>query len=173
MQLQKDAFETKLAQCQTIEAEMDTRLQQGQELINQLKLDYADQIAQLKKAHEEQIKSLQIENENELKKKRSIAAKPKTIQHGESVNDIIEQALREFEQEQHQHLPSPIKPLDRGTSIQHYDSNKSSLKNNMLASMMMKNQQWYSQKYVPVNAVSWPTPKSFTHLKTVHQPQIC
>lgn len=173
MQLQEDAFEKKLAQYQTTEAEMDTRLQQGQELINQLRLDHADQIAQLKRAHKDKIQSLQIEHENELKKNKSIAAKPKTTQHSDSLNDIIEQALREFEQEQHQHLPSPIKLLDKGASIQHYDSNKGSLKNHMLSSMMMKNQQWYSQKYVPVDAVSWPTPKSFAHLKPVHQPQIC
>lgn len=171
MQLQEDDFEKKLAQYQTTATEMDLRLQQGQELLNQLKLDHMSQLAQLKRNHQDKLQSLQIEYENEMK--RPIVPKPKTVQHNESVNDIIEQALKEFEQEQHQHSPSPITSIDRSASFQHYDSNKSCLKTNMLSSMMMKNQQWYSKKYIPVDAVSWPTPKSFAHLKSVHQPQIC
>lgn len=94
------------------------------------------------------IQKLQTEHEKEL----ATTNKPSTPSPI-NINHIIEQALNEFEQEQHNHAPLPIsiKPLVYNPPI---NKNQSKI-----------NQQWYSKSYVPLDAMSWPAPQAVPNLK--------
>jgi hypothetical protein len=60
------------------------------------------------------------------------------------INQLIEQALREFEQEQYNHVPEFTHAIHLPT-----------LKTGRYYPV---NQQIYAQKYMPFDAISWPTP---------------
>lgn len=151
---------------------MDKSIQEQKELINKLKQDNMNKLSQLHSIHQAKLKQLQIEHEKELysiKKqyqfKEATANTSPSTKKGNSINNLIEQALIEFEQEQHYHAPT----LTTSNQIDHQNcyTNK--------GRMLIRNQQWYTKKYVPVDALSWPVPQMLPHhLKRVpQQQQIC
>jgi hypothetical protein len=128
--------------------EKDESIQKQQAINEQLKIDHANHIVQLNSTHMNHIQKLQIKYEKEL----ATINKPSTPSPI-NVSHIIEQALNEFEQEQHNHAPLPISinPL-----VYHPPINKSQAKTN---------QQWYSKSYIPLDAMSWPAPQAVPNLK--------
>ncbi|GAA5810254.1 hypothetical protein MFLAVUS_003674 [Mucor flavus] len=154
LETQEDDFKRKLDGYTAFVIEINQNIHSHQELFNKLKLDHATQISQLNSNHIDHLNELKFYHEQELihlKKK-----KPKCNLN--NVDHILEQALLEFEQEQYNHIPTTI-------LIQH-DSNHKSLHGKIIPAMM--NQQWYSKKFIPLDAVSWPAPQPSPNLKKMH-----
>lgn len=72
------------------------------------------------------------------------------------IDAAIEQALHEFEQEQHNHAPSPQPTATLAPLVYHSVA---------LTAPAKTNQQWYSKRYMPLDAMSWPAPQAAPNLK--------
>ncbi|KAG2229402.1 hypothetical protein INT48_000630 [Thamnidium elegans] len=153
LEIQEDDFKKKLERYTTLTIEINQNIYSHQELLNKLKLDHATQISQLNSNHIDHLNKLKLGHKQELinlKNKKSSC-------NLNNLDHILEQALLEFEQEQYNHIPTIL--------IQH-DSNHKSLHGKIIPAMM--NQQWYSKKFIPVDAVSWPAPQPSPNLKKLH-----
>ena len=131
---------------------MDSRLTLQHAFMQQVKLDHTNLIQHLNTVHQNKLANLQSAHEQDkmkLKKSKTTTPKP---QH---MNALMEQALIEFEQQQHCHAPTVI-----------VQNNSPSLQSKVKTSMM-RNQQWYSQKYMPSDAISWPSPQPISNLKSI------
>lgn len=118
-------------------------------------------IEQQKLKREELIKihQLELDHQNTLRENTNNNKPKKTMKKPElKLDELIEQALKEFEQEQHNHPPS-LRPSQFFTDF--FNAPKLLRPNNKHTA----NQQWYSQKYTPVDAVSWPKPEILPNLK--------
>lgn len=140
---------------------MDKNIQQSQDIVNKIKSDHATKITQLKAIHSIQISKIEVEHEQDMIKSRREANRLKhaSISTVHQIEDALEQALLEFEQEQHNHIPS---------LIHQQDMNQRSLQDKVR--LTMKNQQWYANKYMPIDAKSWPAPQPLSNLNRVQQP---
>lgn len=123
-------------------------------MFNKLKLDHATQISQLNSNHIDHLNKLKLDHKQEL---THLKKKKKPSCHLNNLDHILEQALLEFEQEQYNHIPTTM-------LIRQHDSNHKSLLHGKTIPAMM-NQQWYSKKFIPVDAVSWPAPQPSPNLK--------
>ncbi|KAG2199494.1 hypothetical protein INT47_009948 [Mucor saturninus] len=161
LEIQDDAFKKKLAEHASLANALDRSIQQTQETTDKLKSDHATKIAQLKAIHSIQLNKLQVEHEQDMIKSRREANRSKhtSISSVHGLEEVLEQALLEFEQEQHNHIP---------VLIQQQDSNERSLQGKVR--LTMKNQQWYANKYMPIDAKSWPAPQPLSNLNRVQQP---
>lgn len=144
--------------------ELDAKLQKHKNTVDQLKLDHAVQIAPLNSNHTSRIHKLKAEYEQDLNQLKDQFKSSNTtsnkISNKESlaVDDLIEQALLEFEQEQYNHPTAPIMKQQENTT-----AGTSLIKDRI--HLMNKNQQWYTKNYMPVDALSWPVPQPMTHLR--------
>ncbi|KAG1101764.1 hypothetical protein G6F42_017460 [Rhizopus arrhizus] len=150
LESREDDFKRKLDQYQRELQHKDQCIQRQQAIHEQLQRHHADQIAQLNTAHMNRVRKLQAQYEKEA---ASIHKPSKPSIHSIDINLAIEQALNEFEQEQHNHAPSTtvFKPL-----VYHPATLKTQVK---------ANQQWYSKRYMPLDAISWPAPQTVPNLK--------
>lgn len=130
---------------------MDQNIQSYQELFNKLKVDHAAEISQLESTHLNQLSRLNTDHEQELIRLK----KRKPCTNLNTLDRLIEIALSEFEQEQY-NVPFIVQ----------HDCNSNSLQGKFIPAM--KNQQWYSKQYIPVNAMSWPAPQLVPNLKKLH-----
>lgn len=139
---------------------MDQTIKNHQELTRKLKLDHATQIAQLNSFHLDRIHKIEIEHEQDMIKSRYEynRSKQSSTLNVQQLDNVLERALLEFEQEQHNHMP---------IMIQQQDSNQRSLQGKVM--LKMKNQQWYANKYMPIDAKSWPAPQPLSNLNRIHQ----
>jgi hypothetical protein len=137
-----------LTEYQILINQKEYSIQQQQKTINQKKSDYANQIVQLNLTHRQAIDTLQTQLQRDL-----IDLKQK-LNHQKShlnMDAALEQVLLEFEQKQHNHAPP--KPLVY-QGLQH-----------KMTTHRQINQQWYTQQYMPINALSWPSPQPLPNLK--------
>lgn len=140
---------------------MGKSVQQNQELTNKIKSDHATKIAQLTALHLSQVRKIEFEHEQDMIKSRREHNRLKQVStlNVHQLDNVLEQALLEFEQEQHNHMPA---------LIQQQDSNQRCLQGKVR--LAIKNQQWYSNKYMPIDANSWPAPQPLSNLKRIQQP---
>lgn len=71
------------------------------------------------------------------------------------IDQLVEQVLKDFEQEQHHHPQERVPPVNTITL-------KSGRQHNYPV-----NQQWYAQKYIPLNAMTWPSPPALKNTATI------
>ncbi|KAI8643402.1 hypothetical protein BD408DRAFT_482046 [Parasitella parasitica] len=152
LESKEDSFNRILSHYQKEMNEKDECLRKQQTAIEQIKVDHATRIAQLKSAHMSRIHKLQMEHEEELAVARKISQPPPSS--AIDINNVIEQALNEFEQEQHNHPPTAIKAFK--TFACHPMTHKRPAN---------INQQWYAKHYIPLDAMSWPTPQAAPNLR--------
>ncbi|KAI9264587.1 hypothetical protein EDC94DRAFT_517139 [Helicostylum pulchrum] len=122
--------------------------------LTQLKQDLERLRQQLNSNHIDHLNKLKLDHKQEL---THLKKKKKPSCHLNNLDHILEQALLEFEQEQYNHIPTTM-------LIRQHDSNHKSLLHGKTIPAMM-NQQWYSKKFIPVDAVSWPAPQPSPNLK--------
>lgn len=104
---------------------------------------------QLNAIHQEQINLLSAQHKRELNQTRTTQEPV----NDDSVNEIIEKALIEFEQEQHDIKPNEIRQtvnISRG----------------LIHNRLQTNQQWYAKEYMPVDALTWPFPQTSSNTRS-------
>ncbi|KAK4510379.1 uncharacterized protein ATC70_004809 [Mucor velutinosus] len=147
-------FKRKLGQYQRELQHKEQCIQQQQATRKQLQRDHADHIAQLNTAHTDHTQTLQAQYQKEAATMRTLS-KPSISSI--DVSSAIEQALNEFEQEQHNHAPSSPPPTTTCTPLIYHPVT--------VTALAKTNQQWYSKRYMPIDAVSWPVPQAAPNLK--------
>ncbi|KAL9552648.1 hypothetical protein MBANPS3_003653 [Mucor bainieri] len=159
LESREDDFKRKLGRYQSELQHKEHCIQRQQATHKQLQRDHTDHIAQLNTAHMDRVQALQAQHKKEVDAIRltssSLTTRPSAIIPSMDVSSAIEQALNEFEQEQHNHAPPP---LANCTPLVYHPV--------ALTSPAAKiNQQWYSKRYMPMDAMSWPAPQAAPNLK--------
>lgn len=129
-------------------------IQTQQKKLDQRKTDHANQIVQLNLIHGQKMDRFQTEHEHDMvdfKQKLKTNSQQKKKYKNVDIDAALEQILFEFEQKQYNHVP--VKPL----VYQDVHHN--------LAMHRQINQQWYTQQYMPIDAMSWPAPQPLPNLK--------
>ncbi|KAI8971710.1 hypothetical protein BDF20DRAFT_915488 [Mycotypha africana] len=137
-------------------SEKDDCLQREKELHKQLKEQYTVEMNRLKLEQEKQLREMEQHHENDLIQLRKEIEELKKLNH-KSLDDAIEKALYEIEQEEHNHPPTTTLGQRNLRNV-----SSSSFKDNQ---KKIANQQWYSEKYIPSQAISWPAPQTSPNLK--------
>ncbi|GAN09699.1 hypothetical protein MAM1_0284d09231 [Mucor ambiguus] len=104
LESKEDDFKRKLGQYQRELQRKEQCIQRQQATHKQLQKDHAAHIARLNTAHMDRVQALQAQHKKEAATFRT-PSKPYTPSI--DISTAIEQALNEFEQEQHSHAPSP------------------------------------------------------------------
>ncbi|RCI05481.1 hypothetical protein CU098_012586 [Rhizopus stolonifer] len=114
-------------------------------MISQTKKQHTSHLLHIQQTHRLHIHQLQSQHQKELDNIRHSI-------HPIDLEEMISKSLVDFEQEQHNHITS--KPFA-------FDSQKIEKQ----LHYEIANQQWYSKKYMPVDAVTWPAPFPLSHLR--------
>ncbi|KAF1803244.1 hypothetical protein V8B55DRAFT_1447345 [Mucor lusitanicus] len=155
LESREDDFKRKLGQYQRELQHKEQCIQQQQATRQQLQRDHADHIARLNAAHMDRVQTLQTQYQKEAAAIRT-SSKRYSIPSID-MSSVIEQALNEFEQEQHNHPPPPLPTTPCTPLVYHPVA--------LATSAPKPNQQWYSKRYMPMDAMSWPAPQAAPNLK--------
>ncbi|CEP19681.1 hypothetical protein [Parasitella parasitica] len=152
LESREDNFKRKLSQYRKEMESKDECLRNQKAATERLKVEHANQIAQLRSTHTSRIHKLQLEHKKDLAvtKKPSRPSPLSTI----GISHAIEQALNDFEQEQHNHPPPAINIFKTLTCNPIAQKRHAAI-----------NQQWYTKQYIPLDAMSWPTPQAAPNLR--------
>ncbi|KAI8880197.1 hypothetical protein K501DRAFT_335591 [Backusella circina FSU 941] len=152
LDIQEYHYQIKLEEYKRILEEKDSQIQRYKDHMEKIKTEHKDEITQLKHYLQEEYKKLEEKNHE-----HSISKKKLEKDTNEIVQNEFERILYEFEQEQHSNKIAPVKNEECDKKYHYHNSNR--------PMSVHINQQWWAQKFVPTDAVSWPSPQPLSNLK--------
>jgi hypothetical protein len=152
--MQEHQYQIKIEQYKQTLEEKVGEIQNHKYQIDKIKTEHANEINQLKSHLQEEYTKLEKKHQV-----RDIGKNKPEKGTNEMVQKEFERLLYEFEQEEHSNRIAPAKNEEFDKKY-HYHNSKRPMSLNL-------NQQWWTQKFVPTDAVSWPSPQPLSNLRKV------